>query len=105
LTIDYPLIGRMSWMVTCKPHLSDSGEVLGVSTASIDITEKVEVSKRLSKMHAQMVQGKATEGELRRTVQLTGVASDVSLLLFTSFVLVSSAVSSTGFLYIVLLAS
>jgi hypothetical protein len=41
LTIDYPLIGRMSWMVTCKPHLSDSGEVLGVSTASIDITEKV----------------------------------------------------------------
>jgi hypothetical protein len=56
-------------------------------------------------MHAQMVEGKATEGELRRTVQLTGVASDVTLLLFTSFVLVSSAVSSTGFLYIILLAS
>jgi hypothetical protein len=63
------------------------------------------VRKRLSKMHAQMVEGKATEGELRRTVQLTGVASDVTLLLFTSFVLVSSAVSSTGFFYIILLAS
>lgn len=62
---------QMVWRIVTLPHFNKQGAVIGISMASVNITEQVKLKECLCKIKAEITARKVMEDELRQAMKLT----------------------------------
>lgn len=76
LTISMDGFGKRWLVVACEPLRNKAGEILGVITACMDVTEQALAREKLAQMREEMAVREATEKELRRAIRLADEAME-----------------------------
>ncbi|KAG0585657.1 hypothetical protein KC19_2G028100 [Ceratodon purpureus] len=76
VTVTMDGFGKRWLVVACEPLRNKAGQILGVITACMDVTEQALARERLAQMREEMAVREATEKELRRAIRLADEAME-----------------------------